>query len=59
METSLHESVTIAAKQGLYAYDAYLVACAKDQRCSLITLDKALSKAAKEVGVAVVEVPKI
>ena len=59
METSLHEAVTIAAKQGLYAYDAYLVACAKDQRCSLITLDKALSKAAKDVGVAVVEVPKI
>jgi predicted nucleic acid-binding protein len=59
METSLHEAVMIAAKQGLYAYDAYLVACAKDQRCSLITLDKALSKAAKEVGVTVVEVPKI
>jgi predicted nucleic acid-binding protein len=58
IETSLHEAVTIAGKQGLYAYDAYLVACAKDQRCSLISLDKALLKAATDVGVSVIEVPK-
>jgi predicted nucleic acid-binding protein len=59
IETSLHEAITIAGKQGLYAYDAYLVACAKDQRCSLISLDKALLKAATDVGVSVIEVPKI
>ena len=57
IETSLHEAVAIAGKQGLYAYDAYLIACAKDQRCSLISLDKALLKAAKETGVSVIEVP--
>ena len=58
VETSLHEAVAIAAKQNLYAYDAYLVACAKEQHCSLISLDKALLTAAKAAGVAVVEVPK-
>ena len=57
VETSLHEAVTIAADQGLYAYDSYLIACAKEQRCALISLDKALLSAAKAVGVAVVEVP--
>jgi predicted nucleic acid-binding protein len=58
IEISLHESVSIASQRDLYAYDAYLIACAKDQRCSLISLDKALLQAAKDVGVAVVEVPK-
>ena len=58
IETSLHEALSIAGQQDLYAYDAYLIACAKDQRCSLISLDKVLLKAAKETGVAVVEVPK-
>jgi len=58
VETSLHEALSIAIQQDIYAYDAYLMACAKDQRCSLISLDKALLKAAKEIGVAVVEVPK-
>ena len=58
IEISLHASVSIAAQQDLYAYDAYLIACAKDQRCSLISLDKALLQAAKDVGVAIVEVPK-
>ncbi len=57
IEANLHEAVTIAARHDLYAYDAYLLTCAIDQRCSLITLDKALISAAKEAGVSVVEVP--
>ena len=57
IETSLHEAISIASDQDLYAYDAYLIACAKYQRCSLISLDKALLKAAKQAGVPVVEVP--
>jgi predicted nucleic acid-binding protein len=57
IETSLHEALSIAAQLDLYAYDAYLIACAKDQRCSLISLDKALLQAARQAGVAVVEVP--
>ena len=58
VETNLHEAVAIAGGQGLYAYDAYLIACAKEQRCSMMTLDKALLQAARESGVSVVEVPK-
>jgi len=58
VETSLQEALTLSAKHGLYAYDAYLVACAKDQRCSLMSLDRALIQAATAAGVEVVEVPK-
>jgi len=58
VETSLQEALTLSAKYGLYAYDAYLMACAKDQRCSLMSLDRALIQAATAAGVEVVEVPK-
>jgi predicted nucleic acid-binding protein len=57
IETSLHEAMSIATKHDLYAYDAYLISCAKDQRCSIMSLDKALIQAARAAGISVVEVP--
>jgi predicted nucleic acid-binding protein len=41
---------------GIYAYDAYMIACAQKYRCPLLTLDKGLIRAAKEAGVEVLEV---
>jgi predicted nucleic acid-binding protein len=58
VEVGLLESVKLAADQKLYAYDAYLIACARDQKCGLISLDNALTKAALATGVTVVEVPR-
>ena len=57
VEVSLHESIWISADRKIYAYDAFLIACARDQRCRLISLDKALLQASKDSGVQVVEVP--
>ena len=57
LDVSLIESMRISAERKLYAYDAYLIACARDQRCKLISLDRALLQAAKESGVQTVEVP--
>ena len=57
VEVSLQEAIDVSAKQHIYAYDAYLVVCARDQRCRLISLDKALLRAAKDSGVTTVEVP--
>jgi predicted nucleic acid-binding protein len=57
VEVSLPESIQISAERKIYAYDAYLIACARDQRCRLISLDKALLQAAKDSGVKTVEVP--
>ena len=58
VEVALLESVKLAAEKNLYAYDAYLIACARDQKCGLISLDNALMKAALAAGVTVVEVPR-
>jgi predicted nucleic acid-binding protein len=58
VDTDLHEAIAIAGKYSLYAYDAYLIACALHQRCSLMSLDNALIQIAKKAGITVVEVPK-
>jgi predicted nucleic acid-binding protein len=57
VEVSLHESIRISADLKIYAYDAFLIVCARDQRCRLISLDKALLQACKDSGIQVVEVP--
>jgi len=43
---------------GIYAYDAYLIRCALKYRSPLISLDRNLVHAAKEVKVKVMEVRK-
>jgi predicted nucleic acid-binding protein len=57
VEVSLQEAIDVSAERNIYAYDAYLIACARDQRCKLISLDRALLRAAKDSGVVTVEVP--
>jgi predicted nucleic acid-binding protein len=57
MEVSLHESIRISAERKIYACDAFLIACARDQKCRLISLDKALLQASRDSGIQVVEVP--
>jgi predicted nucleic acid-binding protein len=57
IEINLKESLAIASKHNLYAYDAYMIACAQSERCKLISLDVGLLKAATASGVAIVEVP--
>jgi predicted nucleic acid-binding protein len=49
-------AVELADRFGLYAYDAYLLACARRQRAPLLTLDARLSRVAREAGVEIMEV---
>ena len=55
IEIDVVEAVKLAAQLNIYAYDAYMIACAQDQNCPLITLDAGLMRAAKIVGVEVLE----
>lgn len=55
-DVDLESAMEIASDYNLYAYDAYVIACARDNRCALITLDRNLVQAAKQVRVSVVEV---
>ena len=57
VEVSLHDSIRISADRKIYAYDAFLIACARDQKCRLISLDRALLQASVDSGIQVVEVP--
>jgi predicted nucleic acid-binding protein len=56
VEVDLVRAFSIAAKLNIYAYDAYVLACALDLNCPLITVDKGLIYAATAAGVTVIEV---
>lgn len=56
IDISLAEAMRLADTHGIYAYDAYLIACAARQRCALLTLDRGLQQAAAAAGVDTLEV---
>ncbi len=56
VDVDLAVSLDLAAQHGLYAYDAYVIACALAQRCGLLALDRDLLRAAAAAGVKVLEV---
>jgi predicted nucleic acid-binding protein len=56
VDVDLKQALQLAHRLHIYAYDAYLIACALEQHCDLVTLDGGLSYAAKAAGVTVLEV---
>jgi predicted nucleic acid-binding protein len=52
----LDDSLGIAGRLRIYTYDAYVLACARDQRSPLLSLDAGLVTAAEQLGVDVLEV---
>ena len=56
VEVELGVALELADRLGLYAYDAYLMACARQHGAPLLTLDPRLGRAAHEAGVRVLEV---
>ncbi|WP_396269336.1 type II toxin-antitoxin system VapC family toxin [Ideonella sp.] len=50
-EVSLDKALVLAGRLNMYAYDAYLLACAEATRSPLLTLDAALNRAAREMGI--------
>jgi predicted nucleic acid-binding protein len=55
VEVDLQESLRIASSLNIYAYDAYLLACAQKYRSPLLTLDRPLRVRAVEFGVEALE----
>jgi len=55
-DVDLESAMEIASDHSLCAYDAYVIACARENRCPLITLDRNLVQAAKQARVSVLEV---
>jgi predicted nucleic acid-binding protein len=56
VEVELGVALELADRLGLYAYDAYLLACARGHGAPLLTLDPRLARVANEAGVRVLEV---
>ncbi len=56
VEVDLRQALEWADRRKIYAYDSYLIVCALNQNCSLLTLDKGHIYAAKAAGVTIVEV---
>jgi predicted nucleic acid-binding protein len=56
VDVSLERAVRLAISLNIYAYDAYMISCAQDAGCRLLTLDRGLRHAAERAGVTVVEV---
>ncbi len=54
-EVELKQAVELSAKLNIYAYDAYLLACAVNQRAPLLTLDGGLRERARELKLDVLE----
>lgn len=56
MEIDLVQAIDLSSRLDIYAYDAYIIACAINLNCPLLSLDAGLIRAAKAAGVPVVEV---
>lgn len=56
VDVDLVHSLELAEQLDMYAYDAYILACALDLDAPLLTLDKRLADAANVLGVQIVEV---
>jgi predicted nucleic acid-binding protein len=56
VEVSLAQALALAARLNIYAYDTYMLACAEQQRCPLLSLDRGLLQASRSLGVDIWEV---
>jgi predicted nucleic acid-binding protein len=56
VDVDLKQALEIVDQYKVYAYDAYMMACALNQGCPMLTLDGGLAYAARAAGVEVWEV---
>jgi predicted nucleic acid-binding protein len=57
VEVDMRVCLDIAMAQKMYAYDAYLIGAARQFSLPLVTLDAALARIARSLGVTIVEIP--
>jgi predicted nucleic acid-binding protein len=56
-EIDIRAALLLAVANGIYAYDAYFLQCAREARCPLLTLDKGMKRVARELGIDLLEQP--
>src|SRR5215470_16735130 len=55
-DVELERTLEVAHDLGLYAYDAYVLVCAMQHRCPVLSLDQGLVAAAAHAGIRTVEI---
>jgi len=55
-DVDLAEAVSLGHEQGIYAYDAYILECARRYAAPLLSLDRAQCEVARTLGIDVLEV---
>jgi predicted nucleic acid-binding protein len=58
VQLDVAKGLELAVALRVYAYDAYMLEAARSERAPLLTLDAALARAARSIGVSVMELPK-
>ena len=56
VEVDLVQAMAVAHTHNIYAYDAYMIACAQGLQMPLLSLDKGLLHAASAAGVSIIRV---
>lgn len=56
VDVDLDEAMRAADQLNIYAYDAYVLVCARSKRCPMLSLDRGLLTAAKRLDIDVIEV---
>jgi predicted nucleic acid-binding protein len=56
LDVDIEQSLRLSAQYDIYAYDAYFIICALQQKSMLLTLDSGLRQAAIQAGVTILEV---
>lgn len=56
VDIDLKQAIELSSQHGIYAYDAYILACAVNQRVPILTLDQGLASRARTMKL---EVPQI
>lgn len=56
VDVNLKDAMRLASRHNMYAYDAYILQCAIENKLPLISLDKDLITIAKKEGIQVLEV---
>jgi predicted nucleic acid-binding protein len=57
-DVDLERTLEVAHDLGLYAYDAYVLVCALQHRCRVLSLDQGLLAAATDAGIKTMEIPQ-
>jgi predicted nucleic acid-binding protein len=59
IDTTLLQALELSHRLNIYAYDAYVIGCAINQRAPILSLDNLLKERAKSLNIEVIEVKTV